>query len=202
MDRSIRVFESDPNLKREVLLNKIRDHLTTELNLAPEQVNVTGMVVLYNNMLKSLFRSQILTIGAVFLAILFMFAILFRSIKMAVLAIIPNILAASMVLGLMGLAGIPLDMMTITIAAICIGIAVDDTIHYVHRFSEEFDQHNDYWKAIRLSHDSIGRALYYTTMTVVLGFSILVMSNFIPTIYFGILSGLAMSTALLARVSA
>lgn len=198
---SIRVFESDPNLKREALLNKIRDYLTTELNLAPEQVNVTGMVVLYNNMLKSLFRSQILTIGAVFLAILFMFAILFRSIKMAVLAIIPNILAASMVLGLMGLAGIPLDMMTITIAAICIGIAVDDTIHYVHRFSEEFDQHNDYWKAIRLSHDSIGRAMYYTSLIITLGFSILALSNFVPTIYFGLLTGFAMIVALLANLT-
>jgi predicted RND superfamily exporter protein len=198
---SIRVFESDPNLKREVLLDKIRDHLTTELNLSADQVQVTGMLVLYNNMLKSLFRSQILTIGAVFLAILAMFALLFRSLRMATLAIIPNLLAASMVLGLMGLAGIPLDMMTITIAAICIGIAVDDTIHYVHRFTEEFEQHNDYWKAIRLSHDSIGRAMYYTSLIITLGFSILALSNFVPTIYFGLLTGFAMIVALLANLT-
>lgn len=198
---SIRVFESDPDLKRKELLDKIRNHLTTELKLAPEQVHVTGMVVLYNNMLQSLFRSQILTIGAVFMAILAMFAVLFRSLKMAVLAILPNLLAASMVLGLMGLAGIPLDMMTITIAAICIGIAVDDTIHYVHRFSEEFQENRDYWKAIRLSHDSIGRAMYYTSLIITLGFSILALSNFVPTIYFGLLTGFAMIVALLANLT-
>lgn len=198
---SIRVFESDPNLKREVLLEKIQNHLTTELKLNPRQVHVTGMLVLYNNMLKSLYRSQILTLGAVFFAILIMFAVLFRSVRMAALAIIPNLLAASMVLGLMGWAGIPLDMMTITIAAICIGIAVDDTIHYVHRFSEEFEEFGDYWKAIRLSHDSIGRAMYYTSLIITLGFSILALSNFVPTIYFGLLTGFAMIVALLANLT-
>jgi predicted RND superfamily exporter protein len=198
---SIRVFESDPDLKREVLLDKIQNYLTTELKLDPQQVHLTGMLVLYNNMLKSLYRSQILTLGAVFLAILLMFAVLFRSVRMAVLAIIPNLLAASMVLGLMGLAGIPLDMMTITIAAICIGIAVDDTIHYVHRFSEEFEEFGDYWKAIRLSHDSIGRAMYYTSLIITLGFSILALSNFVPTIYFGLLTGFAMIVALLANLT-
>ena len=198
---SIRVFESDPDLKREVLLNKIQDHLTNELELDPQQVHVTGMLVLYNNMLKSLFRSQILTLGAVFFAILLMFAVLFRSVRMASLAIIPNLLAAGTVLGLMGLVGIPLDMMTITIAAICIGIAVDDTIHYVHRFSEEFEESGDYWKAIRLSHDSIGRAMYYTSLIISLGFSILALSNFVPTIYFGLLTGFAMIVALLANLT-
>jgi hypothetical protein len=198
---SIRVFESDPNLRREALLEKIRNHLTNDMGLQPRQIHLTGMLVLYNNMLRSLFHSQILTIGAVFFAILIMFWILFRSARMAMLAIIPNLLAASMVLGLMGLVGIPLDMMTITIAAICIGIAVDDTIHYVHRFSEEFEEHQDYWKAIRLSHDSIGRAMYYTSLIITLGFSILALSNFVPTIYFGLLTGFAMIVALLANLT-
>ena len=120
---------------------------------------------------------------------------------MAALAIAPNLLAAASVLGLMGLAGISLDMMTITIAAICIGIAVDDTIHYVHRFSEEFSEHNDYWKAIRLSHGSIGKAMYYTSLIITLGFSILALSNFVPTIYFGLLTGFAMIMALLANLT-
>jgi predicted RND superfamily exporter protein len=197
---SIRIYESDKSLQRQALLDKIRKHLTTELDLKPEQVNLSGMAVLYNNLLQSLFQSQILTIGAVFFAILIMFIILFRAIKLSIATIIPNMVAAGLILGLMGWIGIPLDIMTITIAAISIGIGVDDSIHYVHRFREEYAVDNDYWAAIKRSHRSIGHALYYTTVTVVLGFSILVLSNFIPTIYFGVLSGLAMTTALLANL--
>lgn len=198
---SIRVFESDPSLQREALLQKIRHTLVTEMNLEEEQVHLTGMLVLYNNMLQSLFRSQILTIGAVFLAIMVMFTFLFRSLKMAVIAIVPNILAAAMMLGLMGWLKIPLDMMTITIAAISIGIAVDDTIHYVHRFTEEFNKDQNYWEAVKRSHATIGRAMYYTTITITLGFSILALSSFVPTIYFGLLTGFAMLIALLANLT-
>jgi predicted RND superfamily exporter protein len=152
-------------------------------------------------MLQSLFRSQILTLGVVFVAILIMLAILFQNIRLAAIAIIPNIMAAGMVLGLMGWLAIPLDMMTITIAAICIGIAVDDTIHYVHRFIDEYSQHQDYWLAAQRSHSSIGRAMYYTSLTITIGFSILVFSNFIPTIYFGLLTGFSMIAALLANMT-
>ncbi len=197
---SIRIYESDKALQRQALLDKIRTHLTTELGLKPEQVNISGMAVLYNNLLQSLFKSQILTIGAVFIAILIMFILLFRAVKLSIATIIPNMIAAGLILGLMGWVGIPLDIMTITIAAISIGIGVDDSIHYVHRFREEFAIDGDHWAAIRRSHNSIGHALYYTTVTVVLGFSILALSNFIPTIYFGLLSGLAMMTALLANL--
>lgn len=197
---SIRIYESDKNLERQALLDKIENHLINELGLAPEQVKVSGMAVLYNNLLQSLFQSQILTIGAVFIAILFMFMLLFRAVKLSVVTIVPNMIAAGLILGLMGWIGIPLDIMTITIAAISIGIGVDDSIHYVHRFREEFAIDGDYWAAIKRSHSSIGHALYYTTVTVVLGFSILALSNFIPTIYFGLLSGLAMTTALLANL--
>lgn len=198
---SIRVYESDPSLKREVLLNKIHQQLTEELGLAEEQVHLSGMLVLYNNLLQSLFKSQILTIAVVFVAILLMFIISFRNLKMAALAIIPNIMAAAMVLGIMGWLHIPLDIMTITIAAICIGIAVDDTIHYVHRFTEEFSKDGDYWAAVKRSHNSIGRAMYYTTITITLGFSILALSNFIPSIYFGLLTGFSMLVALLADLT-
>lgn len=198
---SIRVFESDATLKREELITKIRQDLTNDLELKGDQVNITGMVVLYNNMLQSLFRSQILTIGVVFIAIMLMFAILFRNIKLATLAIIPNMIAAGTVLGLMGWLKIPLDMMTITIAAICIGIAVDDTIHYVHRFKDEHSKNQDYWAAARCSHNTIGRAMYYTSLTITLGFSILAFSNFIPTIYFGLLTGFSMIVALLANMT-
>jgi len=198
---AIRVFESDPSLQREALMQDIRSRLTGELGYEEGQVHLSGMLVLYNNMLQSLFRSQILTIGVVFLAILFMFAILFRNAKMAAIAIVPNVFAALPVLGLMGWLGIPLDLMTITIAAISIGIAVDDTIHYVHRFTREFGKDQDYWEAVNRSHASIGRAMYYTTVTVTLGFSILVLSNFVPTIYFGLLTGFAMLIALLADLT-
>ena len=198
---SIRVFESDPDLKREELLGNIRRGLVQELGLDDEQINITGMVVLYNNMLQSLFKSQILTLGVVFVAIVFMLSILFRNARLALIAIVPNMMAASMVLGLMGWLNIPLDMMTITIAAICIGIAVDDTIHYVHRFTDEYNRHQDYWLAARQSHSTIGRAMYYTSITITIGFSILIFSNFIPTIYFGLLTGFSMMAALLANLT-
>ena len=198
---ALRVFESDPSLQREALLNGIREHLLNDIGLEPGQVYLSGMLVLYNNMLQSLFRSQILTIGVVFLAIMVMFAILFRNLRMAAVAIVPNVFAAALVLGLMGWLGVPLDIMTITIAAISIGIAVDDTIHYVHRFTEEFRKDGDYWAAVKRSHATIGRAMYYTTVTITLGFSILALSNFIPTIYFGLLTGFAMLVALLADLT-
>ena len=197
---SIRLYESDKTLRRQALLDKVYFDLVNEFGLEPEQVTVSGMAVLYNNLLQSLFRSQILTLGAVFAAILLMFIALFRAVRLSLAAIIPNMIAAALVLGLMGWFGIPLDIMTITIAAINIGIGVDDSIHYIHRFRGEFLQDRNYWAAIRRCHNSIARAMYYTSVTVVLGFSILALSNFIPTIYFGLLSGLAMVTALIANL--
>jgi predicted RND superfamily exporter protein len=198
---AVRVFESDETLQRQALLDTIRADLMEKFDMEQEQVQLTGMVVLYNNMLQSLFKSQILTIGVVFLAIMFMFMILFRSIKISAIAIVPNVVAAAFVLGLMGWLKIPLDIMTITIAAITIGIAVDDTIHYIHRFMEEYPKDRNYWAAVKRCHASIGKAMYYTTITITLGFSILALSNFIPTIYFGLLTGFAMVVALLADLT-
>lgn len=196
---SVRVYESDVNLKRQDLLKRIRLHLTRELGLSDDQVHLSGILVLYNNMLQSLFRSQILSLGAVFLAILLMFLLLFRSVKLALIALVPNLVAVPLVLGLMGGLDIPLDFMTITIAAISIGIGVDDTIHYVHRFGKEVKVDWDYQAAVSRSHDSIGRAMYYTTVTITIGFSILILSKFVPTIYFGILTAFAMLIALIAN---
>ena len=197
---SIRLYESDKSLRRQQLIDKIYFDLTNDYELAPEQVTISGMAVLYNNLLQSLFRSQILTLGAVFGAILLMFIALFRAVRLSLAAIVPNIIAAGLILGLMGWIGIPLDIMTITIAAINIGIGVDDSIHYVHRFREEFLRDGSHWEAIKRCHGSIAHAMYYTSVTVVLGFSILALSNFIPTIYFGILCGLAMIAALIANL--
>jgi predicted RND superfamily exporter protein len=198
---SVRVFESDPTLRRGRLLQQIRTDLREQMNLENEQIHLNGMLVLYNNMLQSLFQSQIMTLGFVFLAIMLMFLLLFRSIKTAVTAIIPIVASTCMILGLMGWFGIPLDLMTITIAAITVGIGVDDTIHYVHRFRHEFAVDGDYWAAIERCHRSIGRAIYYTSVTIMLGFSILALSRFIPTIYFGVLTSLAMLIALLANMT-
>jgi hypothetical protein len=198
---ALRINETGKELQRNRLLRTIRHQLVDEIGLDDRQVHISGMFVLYNNVLRSLYRSQILTLGAVFLAIMAMFVVLFRSLPLALIAIVPNLIAASSVLGLMGWLGIPLDIMTITIAAITIGIAVDDTIHYVHRFIDEIGHDRDYRAAIRRCHASVGRAMYYTTITVVAGFSILVLSNFKPTIYFGLLTGLAMAVAIISNLS-
>ncbi len=193
---SIRVLETSPDLVRVELLETIRQGLISNFGLADEQIHLTGMLVLYNNMLQSLFESQILTLGLVLLAIMLMFLVLFRSLKLAIIGIIPNILAAMSVLGLMGWLGIPLDMMTITIAAISVGIGVDNTIHYMHRFKTSYPEFNNYCNTIVYCHGSIGKAMYYTGFTIVAGFSILVLSNFIPTVNFGLLTSLAMCLAL------
>ena len=197
---TVRVKETSEELRRDRFLRELRTHLIDEMDFEPEQVQFTGMLVLYNNVLQSLFRSQILTLGAVFLAILVMFLILFRSLSLALIALAPNMLAAGMVLGIMGLVGIPLDIMTITIAAIVVGIGVDDCIHYVHRFLREFPHDRNYTAAMYRCHNSIGRAMYYTTVTVVIGFSTLTLSNFNPSIYFGVLTVIAMVAAVLGAL--
>ena len=198
---TMRLIESAPTLKRKALINQIKTFLVEDMNFSEANVHVTGMAVLYNNLLQSLYTSQILTLGVVFISILGMFIALFRSMYLAVLAIIPNLLAACLVLGLMGWLGIPLDIMTITIAAITVGIAVDHAIHYIHRFQVEFARYGQYMATVYACHGSIGKAIYYTALTVTFGFSILALSNFIPTIYFGVLTGFAMLVALMSNLT-
>lgn len=198
---SIRVRDSEKTLKRNKLLKKIRKELVRKLGLKKDHVHLTGMLVLYNNMLQSLFSSQILTLGIVVLALMCMFLILFGSLKIALIAIAPNLLSIGVVLGVMGWLSIPLDMMTITIAAISIGIAVDNTIHYIHRFRHEIKTDQNYLKTVHRCHGSIGYAMFYTSITIIIGFSILALSNFIPSIYFGLLTGLAMLIALVAALT-
>jgi predicted RND superfamily exporter protein len=198
---NVRILDSQDGLKRNELLERIERDAVEKLGFEPGQVQLTGMMVLYNNMLQSLFGSQILTLGAVFAGILIMFIILFRSLKLSLLAMAPNVLAATFVLGIMGWFGIPLDMMTITIASITIGMAVDNTIHYLVRYKQEFARDGDYIRALSRSHNTIGKAMFYTSMTIILGFSILMMSNFRPTLYFGLLTALAMAVALLGSLT-
>jgi predicted RND superfamily exporter protein len=197
----VRVRDSDKTLRRNELLKKIRADLTGTLGLDPERVHLTGLLVLYNNMLQSLFGSQTLTLGMTVLVLTGMFLVLFRSLKIAVIAMVPNVLPVLLVLGIMGWLNIPLDMMTITIAAISLGIAVDDTIHYIHRFKNEFESDRKYLPTMHRCHGSIGHAMYYTSVTIIIGFSILVLSNFMPSVYFGLLTGLAMLVALFAALT-
>jgi len=196
-----RILDSTKGLRRKQLLERIRGGFRDQLGLSEREARLTGTLVLYNNMLQSLFTSQISSVGTVMFGIAVMFLILFRSARLAVIGIVPNLLAAAIVLGLMGLVGIPLDVMTITIAAITIGIAVDNGIHYIYRFREEFRQSGDYTETLRTCHANIGRAIFYTSTTIIFGFSILTLSNFLPTIYFGLLTGLAMLIALLAALT-
>lgn len=198
---NLRVKDSDPSLRRNQLINKIKNNSYKQINVESEQIKLSNILILYNNMLQSLFDSQIKTLGLVVAVLFLMFLLLFRSLKISIIALAPNILSIGSVLGLMGILGIPLDMMTITIAAISMGIAVDNTIHYIFRHRQEFFRSNSYETAIRNTHNSIGYALYYTTLTIIVGFSILIFSNFIPSIYFGLLTSLAMIVALLASLT-
>ncbi|MEQ8258663.1 MAG: efflux RND transporter permease subunit [Alcanivorax sp.] len=198
---SVRVVDSYKGLNRNQLLEQIRADMLEKFDLQPEQLHLTGAMVLYNNMLQSLFDSQIKTLGYVFAAIMLMLLVLFRSLPVALISMVPSLVSAASVLGLMGWIGLPLDLMTITITAITIGIAVDDTIHYVHRFHEELPRDGDYRATVRRCHGSIGKAMYYTSLVIIAGFSILSLSNFNPTVYFGLLTGLAMLVALLSNLT-
>jgi predicted RND superfamily exporter protein len=198
---SARVIESAQGLNRNELLSQISETLQTEYKLDKDQFRLTGLAVLYNNMLQSLFDSQIGTIIIVFSIIFFMFLILFRSLYLSVIGIIPNLLAATVVLGTMGLFAIPLDIMTITVAAISVGMAVDNTIHYIHRFKKEFNNTGIYRESMKNSHRTIGRAMFYTSLTIILGFLVFATSNFNPSVYFGFFVSLAMVMALLGALT-
>ena len=195
---SLRIIDSQENLRRNDLINKINYDLENKLGLDKDEFKLGGILILFNNLLQSLFKSQILTLGLVMIGIFLMFMVLFRNIKLSLIGVVPNFIAAFFILGIIGMLGIPLDMMTITIAAITIGIAVDNSIHYIYRFKEEFNNIKDYEKTLKTCHSTVGVAILNTSITIVFGFSILVLSKFIPTIYFGIFTGLAMLLAMIS----
>ena len=195
---AVRIKDSLEDLRRNELIKKINSDLNNKLRLKKEEYNLAGVLILFNNLLQSLFKSQILTLGIVIFGIFCMFFILFRNISLSLIGVVPNFIAAFFILGIIGLLGIPLDMMTITIAAITIGIAVDNSIHYIYRFREEFKKISSYNKTLERCHSTVGIAILNTSITIVFGFSILVLSNFIPTIYFGVFTGLAMLLAMIS----
>ena len=195
---SLRIKDSQENLRRNELINKINHDLENKLKLKKDEFKLGGILILFNNLLQSLFKSQILTLGVVISGIFIMFLILFKNIKLSLIGVVPNFIAAFFILGIFGIAEIPLDMMTITIAAITIGIAVDNSIHYIYRFKEEFNKSRNYIKTLKLCHSTVGIAILNTSVTIIFGFSILVLSNFIPTIYFGVFTGIAMLLAMIS----
>jgi predicted RND superfamily exporter protein len=195
---SVRIKDSSKDLRRNDLIKKINLELNTKLGLEKSEYKLAGVLILFNNLLQSLFKSQILTLGIVIFGIFLMFLILFRNITLSLIGVVPNFIAAFFILGIIGMLGIPLDMMTITIAAITIGIAVDNSIHYIYRFREEFKRINNYNKTLERCHNTVGIAILNTSITIVFGFSILMLSNFIPTIYFGIFTGIAMLLAMIS----
>ncbi len=195
---SLRIKDSEKNLRRNDLINQIQYDLENTLGFRNEEFKLAGVLILFNNLLQSLFKSQILTLGFVMIGIFLMFLVLFKNIKLSLIGVVPNFIAAFFILGIIGLLGIPLDMMTITIAAITIGIAVDNSIHYIYRFKEEFNKTNNYEDTLKLCHSTVGIAILNTSITIVFGFSILVFSNFIPTIYFGVFTGIAMLLAMIS----
>lgn len=193
---TMRIIDSDPSLRRNELLNKLNKELKEIINNDSIEYRLSNIMIMYNNMLQSLFDSQIKTLGFVVIILFIMFLILFRSFIIAAIAILANIVPISIIFGIMGWLSIPLDIMTITIAAISIGIGVDDTIHYIHRFHEEYKLDHNYLNTMKRSHESIGYAMTYTSLVVIIGFSILLLSNLIPTIYFGLLTVVVMATIL------
>ena len=194
----LRVFDSKKDLRRNELIKKINYDLENKLGLNPKEFKLAGVLILFNNLLQSLFKSQILTLGFVMVGIFIMFLILFKNIKLSLIGVVPNFIAAFFILGIIGISNIPLDMMTITIAAITIGIAVDNSIHYIYRFKEEFKKINNYKLTLKKCHSTVGVAILNTSITIVFGFSILILSNFIPTIYFGVFTGIAMLLAMIS----
>jgi len=182
-------------INRNDLIVEIKNYIKSEFNNI-ESFEVNGLLVLYNNMLQSLFDSQIKSFGIILFAIFLMFLILFQSFKLSIFGMIPNIIASTFVLGLIGNLGVPLDIMTITIAAITIGIAVDNTIHYIYRINET-KNNNSIEESIKIAHNSVGNAVLTTSLTIAFGFSVLILSNFIPTILFGLFTSIAMILAML-----
>jgi len=198
---SVRVNEYGEAFSKDEMLSQIRAYAEQDLGIKPENVQLTGMMVMFNNMLKELFSSQQSSIGFVIVMTFIMFLILLRSGLAAVFGLVPNILAAGVIIGFMGFANIPLDLMTITVAALVIGIGVDDATHYLHRFRLEFAITGNVITAVQRCHASTGHALYFTSFTVIGGFSVLAFSNFVPTISFGLLASLAMIIALIANLA-
>lgn len=196
----MRIKDSNPNLKRDEFIKEIQRDLSTLMKDENVQIRLSGLMLLYNNMLQSLFASQFNTLVFVVATIFLLFVFVFRSVKYAFVGITANVVPLSLVFALMGFSGLPLDLMSITIAAICIGLGVDDSIHYIYNFKKELSANKGVIRAIKLSHFQVGQAFFQSKIAIILGFSVMMSSNFTPTIYFGFLTVLVMVLLLLGSL--
>ena len=187
-------------MNRKDFINSVDNDIQEIFDLEKNKYALTGISVIYSNLLQSLFGSLFGSMGIVFVSIFIMFLVLFRSFNLALLGLIPNFLSAGAVIGTIGLIGIPLDVMTVTVAAVSIGMGVDNTIHYIFRFKKEFESTQNYLVSSKNTHITIGKALLFTSTTIILGFLSLTMSNFNPTVYFGIFTALAMTMAIMSSL--
>ena len=195
-----RVIESLEGLNRKTFIESIDADLQNVFGLDVNQYSLTGVSVIYSNLLQSLFGSLFGSMSIVFVSIFLMFLILFKSLNLALLGMVPNFLSAGAVIGTIGLLGIPLDVMTVTVAAVSVGMGVDNTIHYIFRFKKEYSATNNYLTASKNTHTTVGKALLYTSLTIIFGFLSLTISNFNPTVYFGLFTALAMIMAIISSL--
>ena len=195
-----RVIESLEGLNRKTFIESIDADLQNVFGLDVNQYSLTGISVIYSNLLQSLFGSLFGSMSIVFVSIFLMFLILFKSLNLALLGMVPNFLSAGAVIGTIGLLGIPLDVMTVTVAAVSVGMGVDNTIHYIFRFKKEYLASNNYLMASKNTHTTVGKALLYTSLTIIFGFLSLTISNFNPTVYFGLFTALAMIMAVISSL--
>lgn len=194
----LRIEDSSKGLRREALIQQIQTGLKNELGLKEGEFEVVGMVVLYNNMLQSLYQTQILTVGETISIVGLMFLFLFRSIKVGLIAVVVNIIPIGIIFGIMGIFGIPLDIMNITIAAIAFDMALNNTVYYYLRFQDELKKDGDYTATMYRAHGSVGNPMYYCASVSVIGFMILTTSNFVPTVIFGLLTVVTIFVAIVA----
>ena len=186
---TIRTIDSFDGINRNQLFQDIDSFLSEELADKDIQYKISGLAVLYNNLLQSLYSSQIKTISLVFAAIFLMLIILFRSFLNALFIIVVPAFSVGVVFSLMSIMSIPLDIMTITIASISVGMSVDYSIHFAWRYLQERKKSKE--NSEKETIYSTGRAILITGWTIIVGFLIFMFSNFNPTVLFGIFSALA-----------
>ena len=159
---------------------------------------ITGIVPLLMDMQGHLIESQIKTFTLAFILVFISIALLLKSARIGMMSMIPNLIPIAITLGVMGYVGINLDVATIMIASVAIGISVDDTIHFLYRFKEEFKKDRDHYLAIQRTLSGVGRALIFTTVVATCGFLVFCLSDFKAIQYFGLLTGITMVSAIIA----
>jgi predicted RND superfamily exporter protein len=179
------------------LITEVRHYLTEHF---PDSIKarVTGPTVLVTNLVDTLLASQIESLALASGVVFCMVAVLFRSLRVGLLAMLPNLLPILFNLGLMGWVGIPLDTATAMISAVAIGIAVDDTVHILAGYQHELAGGATIPQALRRVYVVKGRAVVYTSLILCAAFGLVMVSNFLPTAHFGALSALTMISALVA----